>query len=149
VLITNHVLSGALLGRVARGPATAFGLGALSHFVLDAIPHWGNNGDIRDNLGVAVPDGLIGLSTMAWVVAITAPEDRVRVLAAMAGACLPDLDKPATVFFGGSPFPSAFDAFHGRIQWESPRRMPQEVLVALAGAVALALHTRRGRRLSA
>ena len=149
MLITNHVLSGALVGRVAPGPTAAFGLGVLSHFVLDAIPHWGNKGDIRDNLGVAVPDGLIGLSTMAWVVAITAPEDRVRVLAGMAGACLPDLDKPTTVFFGGSPFPPRFDAFHSDIQRESPRRMPQEVLVALAGAAAVALHTRRGRRLSA
>jgi hypothetical protein len=148
VLVTNHVLSGALVGRVARGPVSAFGLGVLSHFVLDAIPHWGD-GDIHDNLAVAVTDGLVGLTAMAGVFAITAPADRVRVLAGMTGACLPDLDKPAVVFFGRSPFPPRFDAFHGGIQTESPRRMPQELLVGLAGAAAVALHTRRGRRLSA
>ena len=149
MLITNHVLSGALVGRVARGPASAFGLGVLSHFVLDAIPHWGNELHIRDNLGVAVVDGLVGLTAMAAVYAITAREDRRRVLAGMTGACLPDLDKPSVVFFGRSPYPAGFDRFHGAIQTELPSRMPQEVLVALAGATAVALHTRRGRRLSA
>jgi hypothetical protein len=148
VLITNHVLSGALVGRVARGPASAFGLGFVSHFVLDAIPHWGNGKDIGDNLGVAVVDGLVGLAAMAGVYATTARADRVRVLAGMTGACLPDLDKPSQVFFGRSPFPGRFDLFHGAIQTESPGRMTQEVLVALAGAVTVALHTRRGRRLS-
>jgi hypothetical protein len=147
VLITNHVLSGALVGRLARSTGAAFGLGVVSHFVLDTVPHWGN-GDIHDNLGVAVPDGLIGLAAMAGVLAITDREERVRVLAGMTGACLPDLDKPSIVFFGRSPYPARFDRFHGLIQRESPRRMPQEVLVALAGAAAVALHTRRGRRLS-
>ena len=147
MLVTNHVLSGALVGRVARGPVSAFGLGVASHFVLDAIPHWGGR-DIRDIMGIAVTDGLVGLAAMAGVVAITAPEDRLRVLAGMSGACLPDLDKPAVVFFGRSPFPARFDLFHGAIQTESPRRMPQEILVGLAGAAAVLLHTRRGRRLS-
>ncbi len=145
MLITNHVLSGALVGRVARGPVSAFGLGVVSHFVLDTIPHWGN-GDIHDNLGVAVADGLTGLTAMAVVWATTARDDRFRVLAGMTGACLPDLDKPSLVFFGRSPFPERFDLFHGVIQTESPRRMPQELLVGLAGAAAVGLHTRRARR---
>jgi hypothetical protein len=140
VLVTNHVLSGALIGRLSRGPASAFGLGVLSHFVLDTIPHWGD-GDIHDNLGVAVADGLIGLSAMAGVLAITAPADRVRVLAGMSGAAFPDLDKPSVVFFGGSPFPPWFDWFHGAIQTESRHRMRQEVLVGLAGAGAVAWQT--------
>ncbi len=145
MLITNHVLSGALVGRLARGPVSAFGLGLASHFVLDAIPHWGGR-DIRDVMGIAVTDGLVGLTAMAGVLAITDRQDRVRVLAGMTGACLPDLDKPAIVFFGRSPYPARFDRFHGEIQRESPRRMPQEVLVALVGATAVVLHTRRGRR---
>jgi len=39
------------------------------------------------------------------------------------------------VFFGRSPFPEALDAWHKRIQRESPRRMPQEVVVATLGAL--------------
>ncbi len=48
----------------------------------------------------------------------------------MWGACLPDADKPSDLFFGRSPFPAAVDRFHVAIQRESPRRMPQEVVVA-------------------
>ena len=44
VLLTNHVLSGALIGALARRPAAAFAAGMASHFVLDALPHWGNWG---------------------------------------------------------------------------------------------------------
>ena len=39
MLLTNHVLSGALIGARARGPGQAFVAGVASHFVLDAIPH--------------------------------------------------------------------------------------------------------------
>ena len=37
MLVTNHVLSGALIGAAARTPVRAFTLGVVSHFVLDAI----------------------------------------------------------------------------------------------------------------
>ena len=40
----------------------------------------------------------------------------------MAGAALPDADKPAKLWFGWSPFPGAFDRFHMRIQHEASRR---------------------------
>ena len=64
VLLTNHVLSGALIGAVVRRPVPAFAAGVASHFVLDAVPHWGDWGSIRRFLQVAVPDGLIGLAAM-------------------------------------------------------------------------------------
>jgi hypothetical protein len=146
MLVTNHVLSGALIGHVAPGPATAFGAGVLSHLVLDAVPHWGGRGPIRELMHVAVPDGLVGATTMAVVTAATPSRRRARVLAGMAGAAFLDLDKPSTVFFGFSPFPGAVDALHGRVQRESPGRMPQEVLVAVAGALAVAAVTRRRRQ---
>ena len=52
----------------------------------------------------------------------------------MAGAAFLDLDKPSTVFFGASPFPRAVDALHEAVQRESPRRMPQEILVGLTAS---------------
>ncbi|WP_445257662.1 hypothetical protein [Nocardioides aurantiacus] len=140
MLITNHVLSGALVGRAAPGPASAFALGVASHFVVDTVPHWG---DDRIFLQVAVPDGLVGLGAMAWVWRTTEPAARVRVLAGMAGACLPDADKPSTLFFGRSPFPEALDQWHRDIQRESVRRLPQEVVVAAAGAWLLRRLRRR------
>jgi hypothetical protein len=64
VLLINHVLSGALIGALARRPLTAFAAGAASHFVLDAVPHWGGWDSRRRFLRVAVPDGLISLAAV-------------------------------------------------------------------------------------
>ena len=123
MLLTNHVLSGALIGARAGGPEQAFAAGVASHFLLDAIPHWGEWGTRRRFV-------------------------RVAVLAGMAGAALPDADKPTKLWFGWSPFPRKFDRFHNRIQREAWRRGYVEVLAAgaLAPAALIAL---RGSRVPA
>ncbi len=141
MLITNHVLSGALVGAVSPGPVSAFALGVVSHAVLDSVPHWGDRSIF---LRVAVVDGLVGLTAMGAVAAATPPPARARVVAGMLGACAPDADKPSDLFLGRSPFPAAVDRWHQQIQRESPRRLPQEVVVALAGAVLVRRVLRRG-----
>jgi hypothetical protein len=146
MLVTNHVLSGAVLGHFVPDPVAAFALGIASHLALDAVPHWGVPCPIREVLHVAVPDGLIGAATMAVVTATSAPDRRARVVAGMAGAALLDMDKPSLLFFGRSPFPRVVDGVHQRVQRESPRRMPQEVLVGLTGAVLVAALARRHAR---
>ena len=136
MLITNHVLSGALVGLAAPGPVSGFALGVASHFALDSVPHWG---DLDRFLQVAVPDGLTGLAAMAHVATLTsrqAPDRRATVVATMLGACLPDADKPSTLFFGRSPFPARVDDWHRSIQRESVRRLPQEFVLAGAGLLA-------------
>jgi hypothetical protein len=145
MLVTNHVLSGALIGHVVPSAPAAFAVGVASHLVLDAVPHWGGGLPIAEMMHVAVPDGLVGATTMAVLTVVTDPGRRLAVLAGMAGAAFPDLDKPSTVFFGFSPFPAAVDDFHGRIQRESPHRMPQEIVVGAIGMLALAVLTRRRR----
>lgn len=132
MIITNHVLTGALVGHVAPGPASAFAAGVASHFALDAIPHWGDEATF---LRVAVVDGLVGLTAMAVIAVRTPRARRARVVAGMLGACAPDADKPSELFFGRSPYPVVVDDWHRSIQRESPRKMPQEVLVAAAGAL--------------
>lgn len=134
MIITNHVLSGAVVGAVAPSPTTAFVAGVASHFVLDAVPHWGDEATF---LRVAVVDGLVGLTTMGVIAARTPRERRRRVVAGMLGACSPDADKPSTLFFGRSPYPGVVDGWHRAIQRESPRRMPQEVAVAVLGALVV------------
>jgi hypothetical protein len=141
VLLTNHILSGALIGALARRPLPAFTAGVASHFVLDTMPHWGQWGSQRRFLQVAVPDGLISLA-VAGALAVASPSGcRPAVLAGMAGAALPDMDKPANLWFGRSPFPGAVDRFHSRIQHEAPRRAHVELLAAgaLASAALIAL----------
>jgi hypothetical protein len=140
MLVTNHVLSGALIGSAARRPLPAFLLGIASHFALDAVPHWGAWADNRQFLRAAVPDGLAGLAAMALLTAISRPDRRVAVAAGMAGAALPDLDKPAKLWFGVSLWPARVNRFHSRIQRESPDRFGREAAVAaLLAACALAL----------
>jgi hypothetical protein len=145
VLVTNHVLSGALIGRATGSATGSFAAGVLSHLALDAVPHWGGM-PIEGVMRVAVADGLTGLTVMSTVTIGTEPARRLPVLAGMAGAAFLDLDKPSRVFFGFSPFPRAVDAFHSVIQRESPHRMPQELAVGVTAALVVAALTRRGRR---
>jgi hypothetical protein len=134
MLVTNHVLSGAVIGATTRRIAPAFLLGIASHFALDAVPHWGN-GNLT-LMQVAVPDGLTGLAVMGAMMAVAPRGRRAAVLAGMAGAALPDLDKPSKVFFGRSPFPRAVDRLHRVIQDEAPHRFKYELAVAVACCAA-------------
>lgn len=146
MLITNHVLSGAVIGLVTPDVTSAFGRGFVSHFVLDAVPHFGI--DEEHLMRVAVPDGLVGLAAIAVIARATQRAQLLPVLGGIAGACLPDLDKPGRQFFGRSPFPSWFDRAHSVIQPESARHFPVELAAAttLSAAVAVLL-LRRGRPL--
>jgi hypothetical protein len=149
VLITSHVLSGALIGAAVRRPLPAFALGVVSHFALDALPHWGEWGSQRRFLRVAVPDGLAGLAAIGIVAAATPPEHRTAVVAGMTGAALPDLDKPAVLWFGRSPFPGAVDRFHSAIQDEAPDRFRLEMTVMAALTAASLVAVRATRRAAA
>ena len=140
MLLTNHVLSGALIGAVVRRPVPAFVLGVASHFALDAVPHWGPFRGRRELLRVAVPDGLTALTAMTALAAAAPPHRRLTFTAAMLGAALPDADKPAQLLFGRSPWPAAVGRFHGRIQDEAPNRFPAEAATAgVFAATAIAL----------
>ena len=140
MLVTSHVLSGALIGVVARKPVRAFAVGVISHFVLDALPHWG---DKERFMRVAAPDGLAGLAVIGIVTAAAPAERRMAVMAGMAGAAAPDLDKPSRLWFGRSPWPDAVDRFHSAIQNEAPDRFRRELatmgVLAAVGLVTLSV----------
>jgi hypothetical protein len=136
MLVTNHVLSGAVIGATTRRIVPAFLLGIASHFALDAAPHWGKWDGRPKFMTVAVTDGLAGLAVMGAMTAIAPRGSRAAVLAGMAGAALPDLDKPSRVFFGRSPFPRAVDRLHTVIQDEAPHRLKYELAAAAAFCVA-------------
>lgn len=140
MLVTNHVLCGAVIGAVSRRrPASAFALGVLSHFALDAAPHWGNWEPRATFMQVAVPDGLVGLAVMGALTGLAPRDSRLAVLAGMAGGALPDLDKPSIVFFGGSPWPRVVNRFHMRIQQhEAAHHLKYEVAAAAVFAATAA-----------
>lgn len=140
MLVTNHVLSGAGIGAAVRRPVPALAIGVASHFVLDSLPHWGKWESDRRFLCVAVADGLTGLAAMGVItraVMRSPAADRTKVAASvvlgMAGAALPDLDKPAHIIFKRKLWPDAVNRFHGRIQDEAPNRFVSHELVAAAG----------------
>ena len=140
MLVTNHVLSGAVIGAALRRPVPAFAVGVASHFVLDSMPHWGKWDNDRHFLYVAVADGLTGLAAMGVItraVLRTPAADRTKfaasVVLGMTGAALPDMDKPAYIFFKRKLWPDAVNRFHGRIQDEAPHRFVSHELVAAAG----------------
>jgi hypothetical protein len=137
MFITNHVLSGALIGLAApRRPAKVALVAVGSHFVLDSVPHWGIE-DKAKFRKVAIVDGLIGLATMRAVMGAVPRGTRVAVLAGMLGAAFPDADKPMDMFFHRSPFPAGVDRFHQRIQRESTHGVRTELraFVAMVAAV--------------
>ena len=145
MLLTNHVLSGALIGALARRPLPAFTAGVASHFVLDAMPHWGKWDSKRHFVRVAVRDGLVSLAAMGALAAVSPPDRRLAVLAGLAGAALPDLDKPVKLWFGRSPVPAAVDRFHMGIQDEAAHRFYVELLAAAALAPVALIALRAGR----
>lgn len=152
MLVTNHVLAGAVIGAVVRRPAVALAAGVVSHLAMDVVPHWGlahtHTPAERERrfLRVAYRDGLTGLAAMGAAFGL-AKGRRVPVLAGMVGAALLDLDKPSRHFFAASPFPAAVDRFHADIQVgrEHEHRMGQEFMVgaALAAVVAALCAGRR------
>ncbi|MET0838236.1 MAG: hypothetical protein ABWY19_05600 [Marmoricola sp.] len=144
MLITNHVVAGAVIGTFAPGPASAFALGIASHAAMDALPHWGHP-DRSMFLKVAVVDGLFGLATLVSIARAARPERRAVVVAGMLGACLPDADKPSLLFFGRSPFPAWVDEVHKRIQNEAHERMPYEAAGGVVGSFVARALVRRPR----
>jgi hypothetical protein len=143
VLVTNHVLAGAVIGALVRKPLPALALGVISHVAMDVIPHWGLPHGLAEPekdahfLRIARRDGLAGLAAMGAAFGV-AKGRRLPVLAGMVGAALLDVDKPARHFFGRSPFPKAVDRFHTNIQRERPYKMPQEFAAAAGLALTVA-----------
>jgi hypothetical protein len=153
MFVTNHVLSGAVVGQLLkRRPFTAFVVGVGSHLLLDSIPHWGCDWDEpggKDRFfRAAVRDGLLGATAMLIVTASVDKMSRKSTVAAMVGAVLLDLDKPISFATGRNPFPAMVQRVHSGIQSESPEGMPNEVRFGLAFAAidAVTAFSQRRRR---
>jgi len=141
MFVTNHVLSGVVIGRLLhRHPVAAFIVGVGSHLALDKVPHWGCNMRTADGrqlfLHYAKRDGLLGLMTMAAAAGAVDRRTRTATVAAMAGAALLDADKPVIHYFGRNPFPKVVRRVHARAQNESPQGMPNEIAFGLSCAFA-------------
>lgn len=143
---TNHALTGALIGLTAANPLLAVPLAFASHFVLDAIPHFGASSDetawLRNKNFRLLLIGEAALCVLlVLLLAVTRPRHWLVGAVAAFAAASPDL------FYIGrfrraqehKPLGSRnlFLKFHAAIQWfERPIGAVVEV-VWLAGALLL------------
>jgi hypothetical protein len=153
MFITNHVLSGAVIGRkLERHPVYAFVAGVGSHLVIDAIPHWGgcdwynSPTERRRFMTVAKRDGVLGLGVMTVAALGSQKSARRSTVAAMVGASMLDLDKPFYIYLGWNPFPKWVRRLHKAVQSESPGGLPNEFAFGLAFAAINITQTVRARR---
>jgi hypothetical protein len=151
MFVTNHVLSGVVIGRLLeRHPVTAFVVGVGSHLVLDMVPHWGCDMRTDDGrqlfLRYAKRDGLAGLLAMACAAGAVERRARTATIAAMVGATLLDADKPVLHYFGRNPFPRVVRRIHSRAQNESPVGLPNEIVFGLSCAITDAVIAVKCRR---
>jgi hypothetical protein len=149
MFVTNHTMAGGLFGTAAhRRPFLAYAAGVASHLAMDALPHWGAEGDDDIWMRAARRDGLLALAVLAALAAAAPRGSRVGVLAGAAGAITPDLRSPLRVAFDVQPLPDALDEVHTDVQQgkEAGGHLPIELAAAAVLASALGLALGRLRR---
>lgn len=127
---SNHALTGAVIALSLKQPLLALPLALVSHFALDALPHFGTNGDImgRNRLllfRIVWPLDALVLVSLFLFVALNVGTTGMALVAvtAMFLATSPDLAwiyRFALKEQWGKIAPApmdAFNRFHAKIQW--------------------------------
>lgn len=151
---TNHVLTGAVIAAVVGSPAVAIPLAFASHFILDAIPHFGIHEDdtLRRNghwlfRAVIVTDTILTIAALVIVpLMLRHTVGGWLVLASMLAALIPDLlwipHFIHEVRHKVAHARNKFMTLHQRIQWsETPAGLLVELLWAAAAIVLMAITT--------
>ncbi len=127
----NHALTGAIIGAVIPNPWLALPLAFLSHFVLDALPHYDVPGDTDESrinsrlfLQVQIIGGFVVCAALVAAVWVVHPADWFVVcLAAFLGASPDLLSVPRFLDVKRNRVDPKdtwwFWRFHGRIQWKT------------------------------
>jgi hypothetical protein len=121
MFLTVHALAGTLIGQAANQPWLGFGLGIVSHFLLDLIPH-GDEHLIKDKnlvtkkeIGkmvlLAAVDGLIMLILLFTLIKIRIISLTLTILAGIIGSIIPDFFNGILILLDQKYFKKAI-AFH-------------------------------------
>ncbi|MBI2588950.1 hypothetical protein HYW35_01970 [Candidatus Saccharibacteria bacterium] len=126
----NHAITGALVAVAVKQPALALPMAFLSHFVIDAIPHY----DHKDLLGrrrlykiVLVLDAILSLGLLVVLVMILKQPPWIIISCGLLGI-LPDAMWLPTILQGRLPrinkatLLGQLRQFHKTIQWSEGRR---------------------------
>ena len=130
---TNHTITGVLIGLTVHQPVLAIVLAVLSHFVLDAIPHYSDPVLVGKKLApVLAIDASVALLVLGGLVVLQPQSWLLAVVCGIAAAS-PDL-----MWFPlwvrdvlGKPKKSLniVQRFHSKIQWaEKPYNYPFEIV---------------------
>ncbi len=142
MLLTNHALTGVVLGTVIENEVVLAPIAFGSHLLLDSLPHFGIDGlDFRTPKGFIIGSiDFAGALTVLGLSLIIAPERASHTIIGWLGATLPDLFYLFEIFGKRTVFP-AFRKFHSSIQWsETP---PGTIVDVIWGSLMLyLLHAR-------
>ncbi len=137
MFLTNHTLVGVALGLSLDDPLVIAPVAFGSHFVLDAVPHFGFKAPkkrvpLQANMRFLVV-GAIDF-TFSAIITITActlrPERAFLILEGVVFAALPDLQFIPAILFG-KPWPTWLHRLNKKVQWsETPAGGLVEIIFA-------------------
>ncbi|OGY23931.1 MAG: hypothetical protein A2Y57_04360 [Candidatus Woykebacteria bacterium RBG_13_40_7b] len=121
MLSTPHLLTGAAIVTLIPDPNLSLPLSFISHFCLDAIPHWDGGGPEppltkNDYLRVG-GDYFLGVSLVFLLT--LGSNNQVLILTGAVLATLPDFIHGASKFLN-LPFLDSYARFHSRLQAKLP-----------------------------
>lgn len=122
---TNHVLAGAVIAAAVHQPAIALPLAFLSHFLLDALPHYGDREDPARALArlkwVLPVDSAVALAVLLSLVLLGPLHWQIVVLGGVLGASPDLLQIPRYIRYlrtgNSAPDKDWLSRFHHIIQW--------------------------------
>lgn len=149
---TNHALTGTVIGLAVGQPIIALPAAFLSHFLCDALPHYGSSKPPEKVLKtsgfrnyLATDAGLCGLIVLT--LAVTRPEHWLLAAFCAFAAASPDflwINKYVKLRSGREWRPNLFSRFAGRIQWfQRPIGAVFEVVWAAAAIIIIASFIRK------
>lgn len=127
--MVNYMVTGAVISFTVREPFIALPLAVLSHFVLDSIPHFGDNDESDTKEGyfprfkkaVLIIDAVLTAIFLAWLVA----SGSTLAVACAIAAASPDfvwIYREIVLKIRGSLKPrNAISKFHEIVQWYEKR----------------------------
>lgn len=137
----NHVLAGSLIGVLTPLPLSP-AVALASHFVLDALPHYGEDPSrppySKRFYRLLLYDALLCFSALG-IALFLFPEHAVAILLSVVLATLPDFLWP---LWDKVKWMHPFFRFHKNIQWaEKAENWPLEIIYALIGITLLLILT--------
>lgn len=144
MMATNHGLTGAALGLAVHEPVAAVGLALGSHFILDAMPHFGSESHASKGFLTLIAFDLLGIIAIISLLAGLQPDNWQLAIGCAVVAMIPDvmwLPNWLLTLSGRAkrPHKHFLPRFHKSIQWaEKPNNWPVEIIWGTCMAAVVA-----------